>query len=326
MRASRSTHPPIPLIAAILLVLAAGVVLVGLAVCPARAAAAPDAAQIDGFLALHGSPMTGAGATFVAEGAAHGVDPAFLVAITGAESSFGQFLYAQDGDQCTYNAFNWFYGPTWPQSDFSSWDEAIARVAEGLAGDLYYGSGLYSVQAIAPRYCPDGTDAWIANVTSFMMQLGGDPNDTRFAGVVPYEPPSTDPGLLALRGSVKLSGRPFAVGRKVTARFTITNEGDQPVALEGVRLAARGPGAARADLGSDQAVTLAPGQALAVAAVWPLDTAGRWRGWIEVVQNGEASLVGRKTAFSFRVTLPRDVVLRRWMRADAALSPGAAMR
>ena len=112
--------------------------------------------------------MAGTGATFVAEGSEHGVDPVFLVAIAGAETSFGQQLYSEDGDQCTYNAFNWFYGPTWPQSDFTSWDEAIARVAEGLGGSLYYGAGLFSVDAIAPKYCPDGTDQWVANVKAFM--------------------------------------------------------------------------------------------------------------------------------------------------------------
>src|SRR5665648_44360 len=189
------------------------------------AAAAPDAAQIDDFLAAHGSPLTGAGATFVAEGRAYGVDPAFLVAISGAETSFGQLLYAKNGDQCTYNAFNWFFGPTWPQSDFGSWDEAIGRVAEGLAGELYYGAGLYS-----------------------------------------------------------------------------------------------GGAGASSDRVSDQAVTLAPGQPLAVSASWPLDTVGEWHGWIEVVQNGSPSLVGEKQAFAFRVSLPRDLVVRRWIMADTSLS------
>ena len=78
------------------------------------AAAGPDAGALDTFLAQHASPMTGSGATFVREGQEHGVDPVFLVAIAGAETSFGAFLYSESGDQCTYNAFNWFYGPTWP--------------------------------------------------------------------------------------------------------------------------------------------------------------------------------------------------------------------
>jgi hypothetical protein len=283
------------------------------------AAAAPDAAQIDDFLMAHSSPMTGAGATFVAEGRAHGVDPAFLVAITGAETSFGALLYSENGDQCTYNAFNWFYGATWPQSDFGSWDEAIARVAEGLSGSLYYGSGLYSVLAIAPRYCPDGTDNWINNVTSFMTQLGGDPADTRLVATSAI-PPDTLPGLVALDGSVRLAGGAREVGRDVSVRFTITNSGGQPIALDGIRLAVRGPNGVSADLVSDQAVTLAPGQPLAVSASWPLDTVGPWHGWIEVTQNGQPSLVGETRAFAFRVSLPRDLVVRRWIRTETSLS------
>jgi hypothetical protein len=282
-------------------------------------AAAPDAAQIDDFLAAHSSPLTGTGATFVAEGRAYGVDPAFLVAISGAETSFGQLLYAENGDQCTYNAFNWFFGPTWPLSDFGSWDEAIGRVAQGLAGELYYGAGLHSVGAIAPKYCPDGTGNWISNVTSFMTQLGGDPADTRLAAASTL-PPDTQPGLVALDGSVTLAGGAREVGRDVSVRFTITNSGGQPIALEGIRLAVRGPAGASADLVSDQAVTLAPGQPLAVSASWPLDTVGAWHGWIEVVQNGEPSLVGEKQAFAFRVSLPRDLVVRRWIMADTSLS------
>ena len=315
MRVTIRPITSLTLVAAVLCVLLAAVAG---AFAPA-AAAAPDAAQIDDFLAAHSSPMTGTGATFVAEGQAHGVDPAFLVAIAGAETSFGELLYAENGDQCTYNAFNWFFGPTWPQSDFGSWDEAIGRVAQGLAGELYYGAGLYSVDAIALRYCPDGTGNWISNVTSFMTQLGGNPADTRLAGATAL-PPDTQPGLVALDGSVTLAGGAREVGRDVSVRFTITNSGGQPIALEGIRLAVRGPAGASADLVSDQAVTLAPGQPLAVSASWPLDTVGTWHGWIEVVQNGAPSLVGEKQAFAFRVSLPRDLVVRRWIMADTSLS------
>jgi hypothetical protein len=315
VRVSLRPTRPFALVLALVCVLLAAVTG---AFAPA-AAAAPEAAQIDDFLAAHSSPMTGAGATFVAEGRAHGVDPAFLVAITGAETSFGELLYSENGDQCTYNAFNWFYGATWPQSDFGSWDEAIARVAEGLSGSLYYGSGLYSVLAIAPKYCPDGTDNWINNVTSFMTQLGGDPADTRLAAASML-PPDTQPGLVALDGSVKLAGGAREVGRDVRVRFTITNSGGQPIALDGIRLAVRGPSGVSADLVSDQAVTLTPGQPLAVSASWPLDTVGPWRGWIEVTQNGQPSLVGEKRAFAFRVSLPRDLLVRRWIMTETSLS------
>jgi hypothetical protein len=301
-------------------VAAVGVVLVAAALMGAAApmaAAAPGAALIDAYLAEHGSPMLGSGAAFVAEGQAHGVDPAFLVAIAGAETSFGRLLYSQDGDQCTYNAFNWFYGPTWPTSDFASWDEAIAAVAEGLAGELYYGAGLSSVEAIAPRYCPDGTAAWIANVTTFVVELGGDPADTRLSAA---PPPGTLPGLAALEGSVVFGDGPRDVGETMAATFTIVNRGGQPLALDGIRLAVRGPAGVSADMVSDQAFTLAPGRALKVTAEWPLDLAGRWQGWIEVLKGGQPSPIGAQTAFSFRVSLPHNLELRRWILRDEALT------
>jgi hypothetical protein len=294
------------------------------ALAPA-AAAAPDAVQLDAFLAQHASPMTGTGATFIREGEEHGVSPVFLVAIAGAETSFGEFLYSEGGDQCTYNAFNWFYGPTWPTSDFTSWDEAIARVAEGLGGSLYYGSGLYSVDAIAPKYCPDGTEQWIANVKAFMSELGGDYTDTRVvaSGVTPVAsptPPSAEPGLIALDGSVKLDKGDREVGQRIYAWFTLTNTGGQPLELEGIRLAIRGPGRVARDMVSDAPLTLAAGQSLEVSSQWPLDLAGRWHGWIEVIKDGKGNLVGDEQAFGFWVRLPQDQVLHRWELQDATLS------
>jgi hypothetical protein len=301
----------------------AAVALAGAALAGAFApvaAAAPDAARIDAFLAAQGSPMAGAGATFVAAGDQNGVDPAFLVAISGAETSFGQLLYSRDGDQCLYNAFNWFFGPTWPQSDFASWDDAITHVAAGLAGPLYYGSGLYSVDAIAPRYCPDGTADWVGNVKAFMAALGADPNDTRlFAPTA--SPPGVQPGLVGLTGSVRLSGGRRVVGRHVDISFTITNRGGTDVVLEAIRLAVRGPGDASADMVSRAPLTLQAGGSWIVKATVPLMIAGRWRGWIEVGTDGGASLVGRPQAFSFRVSLPHRPAARRWIMRERTLSP-----
>lgn len=281
--------------------------------------AAPDATALDAFLVAHQSPMTGMGAIFAAQGQANGVDPAFLVAIAGAETSFGQLLYAQDGDVATFNAFNWFYGPTWPQSDFATWDEAIARVAAGLAGELYYGDGLYSVQAIAPRYCPDGTAAWISNVTAFLTELGGDPADTRLGANA--GPPATQPGLVELEGEVAVKGRRFAVGDTAEVRFTITNSGGQEVLLDGITLAVRAADGAAVNLVSREVVLLEAGASRVVLARWDLDRAGDWHGWIQVEQQGVVSLVGKSTAFAFRVKLPRDLEMRRWNLREQGLLP-----
>jgi hypothetical protein len=318
-RAHNSSGARVALFAALLVLLAAA--LAG-AFAPA-AAAAPEAAGLDAFLAQHDSPMVGTGAVFIAEGQLYGVDPVFLVAIAGAETSFGRQLYSKDGDQCTFNAFNWFYGPTWPTSDFTSWDQAISRVAEGLGGPIYHGAGLVSVDAIAPKYCPDGTAQWVANVKAFMTQLGGNPDDTRLAAAAPAPsatPPSAEPGLVALSGSVKLDHGDREVGQRIYAWFTLTNSGGQPLQLDGIRLALRGPGKAVKDLVSDEPLTLAAGQSVEVSSSWPLDLAGRWHGWIEVTQGGKASLVGDEQAFAFWVRLPKALELNRWERRDTTLT------
>ena len=281
------------------------------------AVAAPDAAQIDAFLALHDSPMVGTGDAFVAAGQANGVDPAFLVAIAGAESSFGQYLYSQGGDQCAFNAFNWFYGPTWPQSDFASWDQAIDRVAAGLSGDLYYGAGLYSVDAIAPRYCPDGTANWIGNVSSFMTALGGDPADTRLPSGPSSAPsaasPSPEPVPVVLDGAVAVHGGSHRIGSLVAVTFTIADRGSGPAALDGITLVVHGPAGAGADMVSRRPLTLQPGESRAVEASWRLDAAGLWSGWIEVDQGSGSRLVGEKQAFAFRVAPAAGRHICRWI-------------
>jgi hypothetical protein len=299
----------------VLLVAALAAALAG-AVAPA-AAAAPDAAQIDAFLALHDSPMVGTGDAFVAAGQANGVDPAFLVAIAGAESSFGRYLYSQGGDECAFNAFNWFYGTTWPQSDFASWDEAIDRVAAGLGGDLYYGAGLFSVDAIAPRYCPDGTASWIGNVSSFLIALGGDPADTRLPGgpssTASAASPSPQAVPVALDGVVAVHGGAHRVGALVTVTFTIVDRGSGSAALDGITLVIHGPAGAGANMVSRQHLILQPGESRAVEASWRLDRAGLWTGHIEVDQGGGSRLVGAKQAFALRVAPSTGQHVCRWI-------------
>lgn len=304
---------------AVLVALLAAVALAGAALlAPAPAAAAPTAEQIEALLAEYGSPMQGLAPVFLAEGLEHGVDPAFLVAVAGAESTFGRFLYAPGGDEATYNAFNWFYASPRESSDLASWEDAIHRVAEGISGQLYYGSGLVSVAAIGPRYCPEGTGAWLSNVTMFMLRLGGDPADTRYWG---EGPPSTEPGLLVLRGRVKLSPGPYEVGRAVRAVFTISNDGDETVTLRGVRLVVHGPLGMRQELGTRAEFTVGPSEARRFVADWTLRLPGRWDGWIEVDSETQANLVGPTEAFVVRCELPADPALRRSIVRELELAP-----
>jgi hypothetical protein len=293
------------------------VVSVGALTAPAPASAAPTVEQVEALLAEYGSPMQGLGPVFLAEGLEHGVDPAFLVALTGAESSFGRFLYQRDGDQCTFNAFNWFYGERREWSDFGSWEEGIHTVAAGIAGRLYYEAGLVSVAQIGPRYCPEGTEEWLYNVAVFMQVLGGDPADTRYwrGG-----PPEAAPELLLFDGRVELDDGPRLVGGRVHAAFTIVNDGDLGVSLDGVRLVVRGPQNTRHDLGTREPLTLWPGEARRFVAVWPLDLVGRWDGWIEADVASQVSLVGPSQAFAFTSRLPQEQGLRRSLSRELRLS------
>ncbi len=280
--------------------LAAALTWAALLAAPQRAAAVPTAAQIDTFLAAQGSPMVGMGATFVAAGREHGVDPAFLVAITGAETGFGKLIYQEGGDYCTFNAWNWFWGPTRPLSDFASWADGCDQVAAGLAGALYYGAGRYAVADIAPVYCPDGTQCWINNVSTFMLQLGGNPGDTRWlAASAP-----TGPAALDLGSAVTLSQGPYYTGQTLKATFALTNTGGQGATWDAITLHVRGPGEVPYDLGSTKPFTLQPGQSWAFTAPWSLDQKGAWYGWIEVEKGGVWTHVGKSPAFEITVADP----------------------
>ena len=223
--------------------------------------------------------MTGTGATFIREGQEHGVDPVFLVAIAGAETSFGQFLYSENDDQCTFNAFNWFYGPTWPTSYFSSWDEAIARVAEGLAGSLYDAPvsprSTRSRPSTAPRAPSSGSPmssrSWRNSAATPPTHASPPPPASRRSPAPPRRPSSPAWSRSAGRSSSTRATARSASGSTPGSRSP--TGGGQPLDLEGIRLAIRGPGGAVRDMVSDAPLTLAAGQALEVTCAWPLD----WR-------------------------------------------------
>ncbi len=284
----------------VLLALVLVLLALGAAVTAPQARAALSAQQIDSFLLARGSPLAGEGQTFCSAGAQHGIDPAFLVAISGAETSFGQYLYSSGSQTASYNAFNWFYAQSRAASSFTSWDEAIATVAQGLAGPLYYGAGRYAVAAIAPIYCPQGTADWIANVTAFLTALGGNPNDTRWSGATtdsqgaqtsPTPSATVSPAILVVGQPVSVHpAGPLTVDQQATIDFTLTNVGGQTASWQGVTLRLVGPEGQAVVLSSSAPFTLAPQGSFTFAAPCVLPLAGSWQGWLSVETADGATL------------------------------------
>ncbi len=140
------------------------------------------ATSIDGFLQTVHSPLAGLGAVFVADGEAEGVDPRFIVAISGAETSFGTY----GPSQTIHNPFG-----LGPNIHFPSWSAAIQGAATNLGGPLYRGAGLITIPQIQARWAPLGVandpgglnSNWQINVNHYFAQLGGNPSASVMIGV-----------------------------------------------------------------------------------------------------------------------------------------------
>ncbi len=140
------------------------------------------ARQIDGYLASKASPLTGLGAVFVTESRAVGMDPRFLVAIAGSETSFGTY----GPSQTIHNPFG-----MGPHIVYASWSDGIRAAAQNLGGNLYKGSGLVTIPQIQGRWAPHGATNdptnlnvnWTRNVGIYYAEQGGDPNTSVFTSV-----------------------------------------------------------------------------------------------------------------------------------------------
>jgi hypothetical protein len=144
--------------------------------------ASPDAAQIDAFLTQKHSPLAGIGAVLSGLARDYDVDPRLVVAIAGAETTFGQH-------QCTdNNAWNWFHRGTCPASAFTSYQEGAGHVTKFLRLS-YLNRGYETIEQIRYKYCASGCDNWIPLVTSFYNAI---PSNGQPPTV---QPPTTQPPI-----------------------------------------------------------------------------------------------------------------------------------
>ena len=151
------------------------------------------AAGLDAYLAGKGSPLSEQGPALIEAGTRHQVDPRFVVAVAGAESSFGVIVCAP------FNA--WGYGCPDHPARFGSWAQAIDQVSQGIS-DGYLAQGRTSVAAIGAKWAPVGAhndpgnlnSEWSRNVTTYLGELGGDPGNVALAAESnPSSPPTTAP-------------------------------------------------------------------------------------------------------------------------------------
>lgn len=144
---------------------------------------APDgdlSAHFDSYLAAKLSPLAGLGATFVAEANAVGLDPRLLVAIAGAETSFGTY----GPSQAIQNPFGLGPGRSYP-----SWQASIQAAARNLAGPLYLGRGAVTIVQIQAIWAPNGAandptnlnSHWTTNVSRYYAELGGNATASVFS-------------------------------------------------------------------------------------------------------------------------------------------------
>jgi len=186
---------------------------------PCASRTSVSAQAIDSYLRGKNSPMAGEGAHFLKWGHFFNVDPRVVVAIAGAETTFGRRL---NPGQSTapggkgFNAWNWCrYCCTGPGCEFdqygfakfwagvdpttkgastpvgplqnalsfeTGWENGIFWVTRQIW--LYRQKGCDTVHKILVncRYCVGACTNWEGNVETFMREMGGDPNDLTWPG------------------------------------------------------------------------------------------------------------------------------------------------
>ncbi len=151
--------------------------------------------KIDTYLEGKGSPIAGNGPVFFSSGVQSDVDPRLIVAIAGAESSFG--THWVNCPASGFNAWSWFYNGTCQNSPFTSFASGIMTVTRFMRLS-YFNRGQTTIQALTDnpthRYCFTNCASWVGNVTNFYTEQQGDTADLTFhIGLIDFEQFTTAP-------------------------------------------------------------------------------------------------------------------------------------
>jgi len=127
----------------------------------------PTSAQIDEYLTRKNSPLAGLGPSFASFGRDYNVDPRLIIAIAGAETTFGHHICAEK------NAWNWFYRGNCPDSPFATYEAGLERVTRFMRLS-YLNRGYDSIELIRYKYCAVGCENWVSLVTAFRTEMPSD--------------------------------------------------------------------------------------------------------------------------------------------------------
>ena len=171
------------------------------------------AAALDKYLADKSSPMVGEGAHYLKWGQYFNIDPRLVIAISGAESRFGENWCGNE-----FNVWGWKpEGECWAEFEpgldddtnqerfenapgfvsgagitmETGYEDGIFWVTENLRRN-YLNQGLNTAGKVGGKWCQEGCEHWLLNVEQFMREMGGDPNNLVF----PRETPVTSSVLI----------------------------------------------------------------------------------------------------------------------------------
>jgi RHS repeat-associated protein len=135
-----------------------------------------ETAWVSAYLRKRGSPLAAYADRIVAQSDAAGVDDRFIVALAGAETTYGKNTSATWGK---YNAWSDSAhcsikdGDCQTVNPFSSWLQAISAAITNITGSLYFGTtpALTTTDAIYYKYSKGGSSDLLNTI--YLNQMGG---------------------------------------------------------------------------------------------------------------------------------------------------------